>query len=333
MAMASRGAVGALEASVPARLGTAGLAEAIGRMAQLVEHSRERIRLLEAVIENFPGGVSLFDQDLNMVICNQRQRTLLDYPDDLFANGYPSMEMLFRFNAERGEYGPGEVELHVARRLALVRQREAHVYERTRPNGTIVEVRGMPIDGGGFVTTYFDVTEQRRDQATIAHMAHHDALTDLPNRMLFSDRLHSAVALARRGALMAVHYLDLDKFKPVNDGFGHKAGDRLLIDVAARLRGAVRDHDTVARLGGDEFAIVQTGIAEKTDAAALASRIIDRFREPFTVAGTPFVLGLSVGIALAPGDGVTSDDLLQKADMALYRSKSGGRGTFHFFEA
>ncbi|RVC58832.1 GGDEF domain-containing protein, partial [Mesorhizobium sp. M4B.F.Ca.ET.088.02.2.1] len=133
MAMASRGAVGALEASVPARLGTAGLAEAIGRMAQLVEHSRERIRLLEAVIENFPGGVSLFDQDLNMVICNQRQRTLLDYPDDLFANGYPSMEMLFRFNAERGEYGPGEVELHVARRLALVRQREAHVYERTRP--------------------------------------------------------------------------------------------------------------------------------------------------------------------------------------------------------
>ncbi|TGQ43240.1 hypothetical protein EN857_03725 [Mesorhizobium sp. M4B.F.Ca.ET.214.01.1.1] len=95
MAMASRGAVGALEASVPARLGTAGLAEAIGRMAQLVEHSRERIRLLEAVIENFPGGVSLFDQDLNMVICNQRQRTLLDYPDDLFANGYPSMEMLF----------------------------------------------------------------------------------------------------------------------------------------------------------------------------------------------------------------------------------------------
>ncbi|RWD23685.1 MAG: diguanylate cyclase [Mesorhizobium sp.] len=332
MAMVSRGAAGALKA-VPASRGTAGLAEAIGRMAQLIEHSRERIRLLEAVIENFPGGVSLFDQDLNMVICNQRQRTLLDYPDELFANGYPSMEMLFRFNAERGEYGPGEVELHVARRLALVRQREAHVYERTRPNGTVVEVRGMPIEGGGFVTTYFDVTEQRRDQATIAHMAHHDALTDLPNRMLFSDRLQSAVALARRGALMAVHYLDLDKFKPVNDGFGHKAGDRLLIDAATRLRGAVRDHDTVARLGGDEFAIVQTGIAAKGDAAALASRIIDRFREPFTVAGKPHVLGLSVGIALGPGDGVSSDELLQKADMALYRSKSGGRGKFHFFEA
>lgn len=191
----------------------------------------------------------------------------------------------------------------------------------------------MPIEGGGFVTTYFDVTERRRSQATIAHMAHHDALTDLPNRMLFSDRLHSALALARRGALMAVHYLDLDNFKPVNDSFGHKAGDILLVDVASRLRAAVRDNDTVARLGGDEFAIVQTGIAAQTDLSALARRIIECFRSPFTVAGRPLVVGVSIGIALAPGDAGGSDELLQKADVALYRCKSGGRGTFRFFEA
>jgi diguanylate cyclase (GGDEF)-like protein len=331
MPKVSRILANAFEVAEPSGAGLPGLAEAIGRMGQLISHSRERIRLLEAVIDNFPGGVSLFDQDLNMVVCNQRQRALLDYPDELFANGYPSMETLFRFNAERGEYGPGDIEMHVARRLALVRQREAHVYERTRPNGTIVEVRGMPIEGGGFVTTYFDVTEQRRNQATIAHMAHHDALTDLPNRMLFSDRLHGALALARRGALMAVHYLDLDNFKPVNDNFGHKAGDRLLIDVAGRLRAAVRDNDTVARLGGDEFAIIQTGITGQTDVSALARRIIERFQSPFTVADSPVVVGVSIGIALAPGDALGSDELLQKADTALYRSKSGGRGQFSFF--
>ncbi|OWK19624.1 hypothetical protein AJ88_40905 [Mesorhizobium amorphae CCBAU 01583] len=113
--------------------------------------------------------------------------------------------------------------------------------------------------------------------------------------MLFSDRLHGALALARRGALMAVHYLDLDNFKPVNDNFGHKAGDRLLIDVAGRLRAAVRDNDTVARLGGDEFAIIQTGITGQTDVSALARRIVERFQSPFTVADSPVVVGVSIG--------------------------------------
>ena len=172
------------------------------------------------------------------------------------------MEALFRFNAARGEYGPGDLEEQVSRRVELVSQRKAHVYERTRPNGTVLEIRGVPIAGGGFVTTYFDVTEQRRSQATIAHMALHDPLTDLPNRMLFTDRLQTAIALAKRTGLFAVHYLDVDNFKPVNDNFGHQAGDELLIGVAKLLSRTVRENDTVARLGGDEFAIVQTGIQE-----------------------------------------------------------------------
>lgn len=307
------------------------LAAAIGHIGSFVDGLRERTRLLEAVIENFPGGISLFDKDLRMVLCNTRQRQLLEYPEGLFANGFPSLEEIFRFNAARGEYGPGDPDEQVEERMARALRRNPHIFERTRPNGTILQIRGMPIEGGGFVTTYFDVTEQRRAQAIIEHMAHHDALTDLPNRMLFSDRLALALAAARRQGAMAVHYLDVDNFKPVNDNFGHKAGDDLLIGVARRLRAAVREADTVARLGGDEFAIVQTGIRTAEDAAVLARRLIAEFSEPFSLSGRRVKVGVSIGIAVAPQDGVKTDDMLVKADSALYKSKSGGRGRFSFY--
>ena len=306
--------------------GLAQLVEAIGAIGSLVEGQRERIRLLEAVVDNFPGGISLFDRDLRMVLCNQQQKTMLDYPDELLASGYPTMEDLFRFNALRGEYGPGDVEGIVARKMALARERQPHVYERTRPNGTILEVRGVPIVGGGFVTTYLDVTEQRRNQELIAHMAQHDALTNLPNRVLFRDRLEQAVALAGRGAVMAVHYLDIDGFKAVNDGLGHKAGDELLVGISKRLLGSLRKNDTAARLGGDEFAIVQTGIREPKDAVSLANRVLGAVSKPFTVGGELVEVGISIGIAVAPLDGTESDDLLKKADAAMYCSKLGGRG-------
>lgn len=309
------------------------LATAIRHMGAYVDTLRERIRLLEAVIENFPGGLSLFDDNLEMVLCNEQQKAMLEYPAELFADGNPTLEDLFRFNAARGEYGPGNPDEHVARRMALVKKRHAHAYERTRPNGTIVEIRGAPLAGGGFVTTYLDVTEQRRNQAMIAHMAHHDGLTDLPNRVLFADRLRTAIALAKRGGLMAVHCLDVDNFKPVNDTLGHKGGDDLLVAIAERLKESVRENDTVARLGGDEFAIVQTGIREQADAAVLARRVMSAFAAPFIVGGSQVKIGMSIGIALAPKDGTTTDDILVKADTALYRSKSGGRNRFSFFEA
>ncbi|MGX5844364.1 diguanylate cyclase domain-containing protein [Mesorhizobium sp. ArgA1] len=293
---------------------------------------RERVRLLEAVVDNFPGGISLFDDDLRMVLCNDQQRSMLDYPPDLFRNGYPNMEDLFRFNAERGEYGPGSIDDHVASRLELAKQRTPHSYQRTRPNGMVLEVRGVPLRGGGFVTTYLDVTEQRRNQELVAHMAHHDHLTDLPNRALFNDRLQQAIAKTKRNGTMAVLCLDLDRFKPVNDQLGHQAGDELLKQVAGRLRASVRDHDTVARLGGDEFAIVQTDIHRRSDAGVLARRLVAAMHEPFAVRGQSVSVGTSVGISVAPDDGLSLDDLLRKADLALYQSKHGGRGTFSFYE-
>ena len=126
---------------------------------QTIDLLSERVQLLEQVVDNFPGGIQLFDKNLQLVLCNQQQREMLGYPDELFAGGDPSLETIFRFNAERGEYGPGNVEDLVAERMQRVALREPHVFERTRPNGTVLEIRGMPLADGGFVTTYLDVIE------------------------------------------------------------------------------------------------------------------------------------------------------------------------------
>jgi diguanylate cyclase (GGDEF)-like protein len=294
---------------------------------------RERIRLLEAVIDNFPGGIMLFDKDLNLVVCNEQQKELLQYPDELFAGGHPALEQIFRFNASRGEYGPGDIEAHVQKRMDLAREQRAHVVERTRPNGTVLQIRGVPLQGGGFVTTYLDVSEQRRDQAMIAHLAHHDPLTDLPNRALLLDRLEQALARVRRGETVALLYLDLDHFKPVNDRFGHAVGDALLQQVAARLRAATRETDTVARIGGDEFVTLQSGVRQVADINLLARRLVVSLAMPYAIAGHTIEIGASVGIAVSPSDALDADQLIQMADCALYRSKSEGRGRYCFFEA
>jgi diguanylate cyclase (GGDEF)-like protein len=293
---------------------------------QTIALLNERVALLEAVVDYFPGGLLLFDRELNLVLCNERQRQLLEYPDELFAQGNPTLEQIFRFNAERGEYGPGDPQALVAARMELVAQKSPHSFERTRPNGTVLEIRGMPLPDGGFVTTYVDVTEQRRNQALIAHLAHHDPLTGLANRALMMDRLHLALAGVKRGHRMALLYIDLDKFKPINDAHGHAAGDQLLKRVASAMLKVVRETDTVARLGGDEFVIIMTDVGAAADAERVAQRLIDAISEPAELA-----VSASIGIAYAPWDGDTADDLLRKADLALYRSKELGGGRVHFY--
>jgi diguanylate cyclase (GGDEF)-like protein len=185
---------------------------------------------------------------------------------------------------------------------------------------------------GGTVSTHQDITEQRRSEAKIAHMAHHDALTGLPNRRLLDERLEQAVAHAKRGEIVATHLLDLDYFKNVNDTLGHPVGDKLLRMVADRLRRLVQEGETVARMGGDEFAIVQVQVAQPSDATALAQRVIEAVSEPYEIDGHQVVVGASVGISVSVTDGPSSDLLLRNADLALYRAKSGGRGTLRFFE-
>jgi diguanylate cyclase (GGDEF)-like protein len=185
---------------------------------------------------------------------------------------------------------------------------------------------------GGWVATHDDITEQQRYEAKIAHMALHDGLTDLPNRTLLNERLEHALGRIKRGNIVAIHLLDLDLFKNVNDTLGHAAGDQLLKAIADRLRGLARDTDTVARMGGDEFAIVQVAIQQPSDAAAFAQRMITAISEPYDIGGDQVIVGTSVGIAIGPSDGVDQDQLLRNADLALYRAKGEGRGKYRFFE-
>jgi diguanylate cyclase (GGDEF)-like protein len=291
----------------------------------------ERTALLQAVIDNFPGGIGFLDRDLRVVICNDRAKAILDLPQRLFDGGPPYLEDLLRFNALRGEYGPGDVETQVASKLALARDRTTYHFERERPDGTVLDVRGIPIDNGGFLTTYMDITEHHRSEAKIRHMARHDALTGLANRVLLDEHLEQALAAVAAGEMVAVHLLDLDRFKAVNDTLGHPSGDRLLQMVAQRLRALARETDIIVRMGGDEFAIVQLAVAEAADAASLARRCIAAVGHPYDIDGRQVVVGTSIGIALGPTDGMSPEELIKNADLALYAAKRDGRGTLAYF--
>jgi diguanylate cyclase (GGDEF)-like protein len=176
------------------------------------------------------------------------------------------------------------------------------------------------------------LAERKRLEAQLIHMAHHDALTGLPNRVLFREHMEHELTRARRGESLAVLCLDLDHFKHVNDTLGHPIGDCLLQAVADRLRECARETDVVSRLGGDEFAIVAVASEQPRGAIALAERAIAALSKPFELEGHHVVIGASVGIAVAPVDGLEADQLMKAADMALYRAKTDGRGVYRFFE-
>jgi diguanylate cyclase (GGDEF)-like protein/PAS domain S-box-containing protein len=211
-------------------------------------------------------------------------------------------------------------------------------WRHVKADGSEIEVltyaRRVPFgDVQAVLVAVMDVTERKQAEARIAYMAHHDALTGLPNRVMFHERLDELLARVRRqGNSIAVLCLDLDHFKGVNDTLGHPIGDELLKAVAQRLKKCLRDSDVVARLGGDEFAIVQSPVGSPTEANILANTLIEVVSRPYEVQGHEFVVGASIGIALAPNDGAAADLLLRNADMALYRAKAEGRGTAHFFE-
>ncbi len=304
----------------------------ITRAVSLHVGLQDRNSLLQAVVDSFPGGLTVFDRDLRLVLCNQKHRQLLEYPDALFANGPPTLEQLYRFNANRGEYGSGNAKEQVRSRLELARKGESHIFERQRPNGTCLEIRGTPLPGGGFVSAHFDVTERKRDQETIRRLAHQDVLTGLPNRVLFQERVRLGLLRAQNGPTLAIHCLGLDRFKSVNDTLGHPVGDALLIEASRRLRAELKELDTVARLGGDEFAIIQMAPHSIEEVESLAKRMIAAFSQPFVVGTNTVSIGASIGIAVAPSDGTDAEQLMMNANTALYRTKAVDRGTFGFFE-
>ena len=187
--------------------------------------------------------------------------------------------------------------------------------------------------GGGWISTHEDITEYRRIEARATHLARHDVLTDLPNRVALREKLEDAVTSGRKDEQVAVLCLDLDRFKEINDTLGHAAGDALLRTVSERLRGCLSDRDTVARHGGDEFSIVQIAQEQPIAATSLASNVLDAMALPFDLNGEQVTVGVSIGIAVSPVDGDNADELLKNADLALHRAKAEGRGAYRFFEA
>ena len=177
-----------------------------------------------------------------------------------------------------------------------------------------------------------DVTERRRADEKIAHLAHYDALTDLPNRVLFREQIERELQRTGRGEQFALLYIDIDEFKGINDSLGHHVGDELLKAVAARIKNCIRETDLIARLGGDEFAVIQTAVEDTADVVEFVTRIHEAIRQPYQCLGHQLSTDASIGIALAPQDGTDLDQLVKNADLAMYAAKAGGRRTHRFFE-
>jgi diguanylate cyclase (GGDEF)-like protein/PAS domain S-box-containing protein len=210
---------------------------------------------------------------------------------------------------------------------------EHHCKASGEPITVCIYARALTYDGQpAALVSVVDVTERERVESRIAHMAHHDALTDLPNRVLFRERIEYELRRRAGTGLTAVFCLDLDNFKAVNDALGHPTGDKLLQQVSQRLLNEVCKGDTVARLGGDEFAVLRPDMPDAATAAALATRLIQAIGAPYEIDDHTVSVGLSIGIALGPPDGATCEALVKSADLALYRAKTDGRGTFCFFE-
>lgn len=282
---------------------------------------------LASVLESTMDCVVVLDHDWRLTYMNSNARRLLGLGDEAVGQGLWSL------------YPEEEDGAFAAQYRKSLASRQAVTFEEYLAGLDIwLEVHASPTDEG--LSIFFrDTSERRRAeqerfqaQTQLLHMSRHDALTNLPNRLLFRERLEQNLSEMRFDARLAVMTLDLDGFKPVNDTFGHPTGDALLRQVAERLRSCVREDDIVARIGGDEFVIVPSTIRRIGDVDLLARRIIESLQKPFDLEGHSVSIGTSVGIAFAPEAGTTADQLVRASDVALYRAKAEGRGTFRRYE-
>ncbi len=309
------------------------------------EKLRQQNSMLSAIIENFPGAISLFDANLRLVAHNAQFRHLMDLPDALFEKPGVGFEDIIRYNVARGEYGPGDPEQQFAAIVDRARNFTPHNVERVRPNGVALDIRGMPLPGGGFVTIYIDITERKQMEEQVRHLAFYDALTNLPNRRLLDDRLAQTMAASKRSGLYgALMFLDLDNFKPLNDAHGHVVGDLLLIEVAKRLKSCIREVDTVARFGGDEFVVMLSELNEDKamstrQTETVAEKIRVRLSEPYLLsvrregqaaAMVEHLCTVSIGISLFINHEASQDEILKWADAAMYQAKDAGRNLIRF---
>ena len=300
-------------------------------LQQREEELKTQNMRFDAALNHMSQGLCMFDGQQRLVVANDRYARMYGIDSELVRPGTTFREII-EHRIQKGVYSGGNPESYIQERLAAVIEGKASTKIQDLSDGRMIAISHRPTPEGGWVATHEDITERLQIQARIAHMAHHDSLTDLANRVLLRERMEQSLRTMRRGESLAVLCLDLDRFKGINDTLGHPVGDELLKAVAQRLHACVRDGDTIARLGGDEFAILQTSSDQPRDATQLANRICQVIASPFNLTEHQVVVDTSIGIAVSPGDGKDPDQLLKNADLALYRAKGEGRGTYRFFE-
>jgi len=305
------------------------IARSESQQKRKLELERQNIRL-DAAVNNISIGLCMMDARGRLVICNEPYARIYNLPMELLRPG-TQLEDILSHLFDMGMSGGGTREEYIAWRREIIARREygKNIHEL---NGRTILMQHHPMKDGGWVSTHEDITEQKQNEARIQHLARHDALTDLPNRIEFLEQMAKTEAGLKRGDMAAVLYIDLDHFKAVNDTLGHAVGDEVIKQAAVRLWGTTRETDLLARLGGDEFALLLRPLDSVDTAAKVADRIIKAMCTPMNIGGQQIEIGASVGIAVGPGDGTTTDQLVKNADLALYKAKSEGRSTYHFFE-
>ncbi len=298
------------------------------RVEEAIRESEQKYR---SILENIEDGYAEVDLAGNIVFFNDSILKMLGYSrNELAGMNYrdvvdkDTVIMLFQIFNEVYETGKSSrgVEIEVIRKNGSIRNVEASI-------SLILDAKGH---GTGFRNFIRDVTERKGSEETIKRLAYHDALTGLPNRILFGDRLNMAIARAKRNRqYLAVMMLDLDNFKVINDTLGHHIGDQLLQRVGNRMTGLLRKEDTIARMGGDEFLLLLPEIQKLEDATTIAQKIIEAFQAPFFIDNRKLRATTSIGIALYPNDSEDPDALIKNADIAMYRAKASGRDNYQLF--
>jgi diguanylate cyclase (GGDEF)-like protein len=276
----------------------------------------------------------MFDANARLIVCNELYRQMYDLPMELTRSG-THLAALVRHHVlrEKGRDDPEERERQrawIQHHVAEMALGKSFTHTQFLKDGRIVLVSNQPLTGGGWVDIQEDITEKRRAEERIDWLARHDVLTEVANRHQFCEVLDSWTGALADDHHFALHWIDIDHFKSVNDTCGHPIGDAVLQSVAQRVRMVLRECDLVARLGGDEFAVLQAGAGEE-EAINLVKRLELALSEPHCIHGKWVSAGGSIGIALAPRDGTEPDSLMKNADLALYSAKARGRGNYAFY--